>query len=562
MTSDEPAGGVRVSSLCGSAIASRSRSCASAHRLVRLGHHPLGLLGRHLAFGNDALGELRPHRRVIRDRLRHERLRVRRFVLLVVTEAAVADEIDDHVVPEALAEGHRQPRRRHGGLRVVGVHVDDRRVETLREVARVARGTAFRRVGCEPDLVVRDQVERAAGGVAGKPLEVERLGHDALSGKRRVAVDENRQRDGRAMSSRRRRAVGLIRARPALDDRIHGLEVTGVRDERDGDRPSLGLLRPLGAKVVLHVAGATLRVADDGVRRPFSLELAEDRLVRLAERVGEHAEAAAVGHADDGAVRALASGELDRLVEHWHQRVQPFDRELFLAEERAAEVLLERLDSRQPLEKAAALLRRERLAELAGLDRPAQPPSLLVVGDVLDLVRHRPAVRLLEQRQCLGQRLGGNMEAEQRRRDLAGELGRERVEAARVELGVADRLRAQRVETRREVAVRAIRVDETRSRGHGCQELGRGDRRRRLGGWRWRGGNRRCLGRGRWSGLRRRERGRGPLGEQLSPFLRHRLRVLQIVVEQRRRVGGVEPVDLGHGPRLPARGRATRAASR
>ena len=88
------------------------------------------------------------------------------------------------------------------------------------------------------------------------------------------------------------------------------------------------------------------------------------------------------------------------------------------------------------------------------------------------------------------------MEAEQRRGDLALELGRERVEAARVELGVADRLGAERVEPRREVAVRAIGVDESRRRGHGCQQLGR--RRPAAAaavGRRWRGRGRRRRGR-------------------------------------------------------------------
>ena len=298
---------------------------------------------------------------------------------------------------------------------VVGVHVDDRRVETLGEVARVAGGAAFVRVGREADLVVGDQMQRAAGRVAGKPLEVERLGDDALPGKRGVTVDEDRQRDGRAVAAGGGRAVGLLRARPALDHRVDGLEVARVGDERDRDLARLGLADALRAEVVLHVTGAALGTADDRIRHALSLELAEDRLVGLAQRVREHAEAAAVRHAHDDPVRALARRELDRLVEHRHERVQPLDGELLLAEERPAEVLLERLDGRQPLEQPSLLLRGERLAELARLDRPAQPSPLLMVGDVLDLVRDRPAVRLLEQRQRLGERLGGNVQAEQRR---------------------------------------------------------------------------------------------------------------------------------------------------
>ena len=42
------------------------------------------------------------------DPLVHERLRVGRLVALVVAEAPVADEVDDDVVAEPLAERHRQ----------------------------------------------------------------------------------------------------------------------------------------------------------------------------------------------------------------------------------------------------------------------------------------------------------------------------------------------------------------------------------------------------------------------------------------------------------------------
>jgi hypothetical protein len=70
--------------------------------------------------------------------------------------------------------------------------VHDRDVEALREVARVTRRAALGRIGREADLVVRDQMERAAGRVALEAVQVERLGNDALSGKRRIAVDQDR----------------------------------------------------------------------------------------------------------------------------------------------------------------------------------------------------------------------------------------------------------------------------------------------------------------------------------------------------------------------------------
>ncbi len=365
------------------------------------------------------------------------------------------------------------------------------------------------------------------------------------------------------------RAVCLLRARPTLHHRVDGLQVARVGNERDRDLARLGIADAIRAEVVLHVTCSALGTADDRIRHALSLELAEDRLIGLTERVGEHAEATAVRHAHDDAVRALARSELDRLVEHRHERIQTLDGELLLAEERPTKVLLERLDGRQPLEQPPLLLRSERLTELARLDRPAQPSPLLMVGDVLDLVRDRPAVRLLEQGQRLGERLRGDVQAEQLGWDLALELGRQvRRNAIGVELRVSDRLRAERVEACCEYAMRAVGVDERHRRRHCGQQVRRG----RGGRWcldgcrlrrrRSRGRRRRSLGRDGGSGLRRSELSGDALGQHLPPLLRNRLGILEVVVEQRGRVAGVEAVDISHGPRLPAERTATREVSR
>ena len=106
--------------------------------------------------------------------------------------------------------------------------------------------------------------------------------------------------------------------------------------------------------MVLHVAGAALgRGGVDG-ERLLALELGEDRLVGAADGVREHVQAAAVGHAEHDLARARGRGELDRLVEHRHERVEALDRELLLAQEGLVQVALERLDLGQPLEQAAA----------------------------------------------------------------------------------------------------------------------------------------------------------------------------------------------------------------
>ncbi len=285
--------------------------------------------------------------RLLGDLRDHERLGVGRLVLLVVAEAPVADEVDDHVVAELLPVGEREA---HGGdrrLGVVRVHVDDRDVEALGEVARVAGRAALVRVRREADLVVRDQVQGPTGRVSVQAREVQRLGDHSLAGERRVAVDQDRERHGRVVDATPARAVRLLRPCPALYDRVDRLEMAGIRGERDRH---LARRRRSGARrreVVLDVACAALVVDDDGVDRPLAFELAQDRLVGAAHRVDEDVQPPAMGHADHDLVGAGLGGELDRLVEHRHHRVEPLERELLLAEERPPQVLLEPLCTRE-----------------------------------------------------------------------------------------------------------------------------------------------------------------------------------------------------------------------
>ncbi len=192
----------------------------------------VGFLG-----GDDArLHEARlvqlPDARVRGDRGRHQRLRVGRLVALVVPVAAIPDQVDHHVGVEALAIHDRQAGGGEAGLRIVGVDVDDRRVEPLGQVARVVGRAAVGRLGGKADLVVGDQVQRAAGAVAGQARHVEGLRHHPLRGEGRITVDQDR--DGPIRVDRRagRGAVRLLGAGVPFDHRVDRLEVARVRGER------------------------------------------------------------------------------------------------------------------------------------------------------------------------------------------------------------------------------------------------------------------------------------------------------------------------------------------
>ena len=101
----------------------------------------------------------------------------------------------------------------------------------------------------------------------------------------------------------------------------------------------------------------------------------------------------------------------------------------------------------------------------ARLDHRPQPDALLVVGDVLDLVGARAAVDLAQLRQDVGERLARDVDPEDVGRDQSLQLRRQLgLAPLRVERRVADRLAAERVEPRGEVAVSAMGRDQ-RHRG-------------------------------------------------------------------------------------------------
>ena len=327
------------------------------HRLD-LGDERIGLVLREHSFRNELrLVEL-AHAGMVRDLLDHQGLRVGGLVLLVVTEAPVADEVDHDVLAEPPPVGHREPDRGDRRLGIVGVHVNDRHVEPLGEVGRVARRAALARIRREPDLVVRDQVQRAPGRVAADAVQVEGLRDDPLPRERGVAVQQHGQRDGRVVDAVRRRAVCLLGARSSLDDRVDRLEVARVRHEPHADLAVRRRARSVRGKVVLDVARAALGIGRDGVERPLALELAQDVLVRHSDRVREDVQPAAVRHAHHDLVRPRLGRELDRLVEHRDHHVEPFERELLLAEEALAQEPLHPVDLAEPAEEAAASRRR------------------------------------------------------------------------------------------------------------------------------------------------------------------------------------------------------------
>ncbi len=301
----------------------------------------LGLLHRDVAAADQRFGVGLADTALGVDDVVHVRLGHRRVVALVVPAPAVAQHVDDDVLLELLPEVHGQPGHPDARLGIVAVDVEDRRADHFRDVGAVLRGPGVARRGGEPDLVVDDDVDRAAGAVPAQQRQVQRLGHHALSGERGVAVQHQRH-DGEVRSSRRpcrRSRSCLARTRPSSTGSTAS-RCDGLADQRHLNVVVAEHLDVVAgrAEVVLDVTGAVrLR------RVQVALELAEDLRVRLADDVGQHVEPAAVRHADDDLVEPVLGGLVDRRVHHRDDGLRAFEREPLLANVFGLQEGLERL---------------------------------------------------------------------------------------------------------------------------------------------------------------------------------------------------------------------------
>ena len=139
--------------------------------------------------------------------------------------AAIADHVDDRVL---LGAGgiERDLHHAYCGIGIVAVDVEEGRLHTARDVGGIRRGARFVGQRREADLIVDDQVYRAAGGVAVELRKIQRLGDHALSGEGRIAVNQHRDD---AFARRIAEAI-LLGTDDAFD---HGIDSFSRRGDRD-----------------------------------------------------------------------------------------------------------------------------------------------------------------------------------------------------------------------------------------------------------------------------------------------------------------------------------------
>ena len=253
----------------------------------------------------------------------------------------------------------------------------------------------------------------------------------------------------------------------AFHHRIDGFQVTGVGRERDDDVAARGRAVNAGsAEVVLDVARAL-----DAGGIDVAFKLGEDLGQRLAEHIGEHGDAAAVGHTHHQFVNVAVGGAVEQFAEDGHQGLSAFEREALVADEAGVQEMLERLGFEQPVHDAEARFGIERPAVAGGLHGILQPALLLRMLNVHVLHAHLAAIGVAQSGEDFaerGHRLVGTFAhglAEVAGNEFAIEIPDGEAVLGGVELGVVAGLGAERVEIGDEVAADAISVDELEDGG-------------------------------------------------------------------------------------------------
>ena len=292
-------------------------------------------------------------------------------------------------------------------------------------------------------------MDGAAGAVGGQLAHVEGLVDHALAGEGGVTVDEDRH--DRVALLAQADAV-LLGAHDALDDAVDRLQVGGVGGQGDAGGHAVGPGEDAhGAQVVLDVPGAG--ALDDAV----ALELVEDLGVGLAGDVGEHVEAAAVGHADDDLVEAVVGCGVEQAVQGHDEGLPSLEAEALLAHVLGLQEGLEGLGLLQLGEDPTALLVGDVLP--VALEALLPPGALGRVLDVHVLHAHGAAVGVAQHLEDLAQ--GGPIAPAQ----PPGGEGAVQVPQAQpvggdVQVGVAAQAVGERVVVGGQVAALTVGVDE------------------------------------------------------------------------------------------------------
>ncbi len=308
------------------------------------------------------------------DMLVHQGLGDRRLVGLVVTLAAIAHQVDHHVLVELHAIFQRQPGDEQHRLGVIRIHMENGRLHHLGHVGAVHRRPRIPGIaGGESHLIVDHDVHRAPHAVTPRLGHIEHLHHHTLAGEGCIAVDQHGQHPiPRAVPS----AI-LARTHRAQHHRVDNLEVGRIERQHQMHQ---AIVHPhIGGKahVVLHIP----RIQRIG-QVVLSLEFLEQLARRLAQDIDQHIEAPAMGHADHHLVHAAAPGVADQVIKLGNEGIAAFQRETLLTHIAGMQVFFDALGGGELQQHMAPLLGRQLQTAPTALQALLDPAFAARIHDV------------------------------------------------------------------------------------------------------------------------------------------------------------------------------------
>ena len=366
---------------------------------------------------------------------------------------AIADDVQHDVGGEAHAELRRHARTEHHRFRIVAVDVQDRRLDRLGHVGAIQAGIGVRRHGGEADLVVDHHVHGAAGAVADQLAHRQRLIHQALAGKRRVAVHQDRHHRAAPL-----RVARLVLPRPHLADhhRVDRFQVRRVGLQRQVHRMAGDLDIGGGAQVVLHVAGALHVVRLEAA----ALELAEHGGERLLHDVHQRVQPAAMRHADGDLLHAGVRHRLDDGVQRGDGDLAAFQAEALGGDVALLAEHLEAFRFGQLLQDFPLAAGVEGAVPGGAFHLALDPGFLLRILDVHELDADRAAIGVAQDLHDLAQRCGFPPQHVVDE-DRLVQVGIGEAVGSVVQLGMRRRHhQAERIEARLEMAAHAVGADQ------------------------------------------------------------------------------------------------------
>ncbi|RUS22158.1 hypothetical protein BC937DRAFT_90200 [Endogone sp. FLAS-F59071] len=217
----------------------------------------------------------------------------------------IAHNVNNHILLERLPPIGGELHNERDGFHVVTVDVEYGGIDGFGNVSTVRGGPREPRISSKTDLVVDDNVDGTTGGVGRQGMKPDCLIHNALSGNGSVAVHN----DGHRVITLVILGIELEGAGLAEDDGIYSFKMRRVCDE--GEVHPLargGRADVVHTQMVLDVAGTL----DRGFHRAG--ELAEDRLVGLANHITENVQPATMGHTNDDGFDALIDGAVNLVI--------------------------------------------------------------------------------------------------------------------------------------------------------------------------------------------------------------------------------------------------------